>query len=159
MPMGHTRSIGGNQVNSTVVFHRSTLSSCLVTTRTIEPDDKCIILADDKRAILDSIEGFSQTTETTLFPDFDGFVYQRTQYRPYVPEGYERYRAAGYRASQSGDYKDAIPYFDEAINLDSTEADVYYLRGEAKYRLGQIEEAIPDFDKAIKLKDDDINLL
>ena len=78
------------------------------TTRTIEPDGKCIILADDKRAILDSIEGFSQTTETTLFPDFDGFVYQRTQYRPYVPEDYERYRAAGYRASQSGDYCDSL---------------------------------------------------
>ena len=30
MPTGHTHSIGGNQVNSTVVFHRSTLSSCLV---------------------------------------------------------------------------------------------------------------------------------
>ena len=127
------------------------------TTRTIEPDGKCIILADDKRAILDSIEGFSQTTETTLFPDFDGFVYQRTQYRPYVPEDYERYRAAGYRASQSGDYKDAIPYFDEALRLNPTEADVYYWRGESKYHLRKFEDAIPDFNKAIKLKDDDLN--
>ena len=126
-------------------------------TRTIEPDDECIIPADDKRAILDSIEGFSQTTETTLFPDFDGFVYQRTQYRPYIPEGYESYRAAGYRASQRGDYKDAIPHFDEAINLNSTEADVYYMRGEAKYHLGQTVAAIPDIDKAIDLKNDDID--
>ena len=37
--------------------------------RTIEPDEECIILEVNKRAIVDSIEGFSQTTETTLFPD------------------------------------------------------------------------------------------
>ena len=119
--------------------------------RIIEPNVECIILAEDKRAILDSIEGFLQTTETTLFPDFDGFVYQRTQYRSYIPEGYERSRAAGYKASQRGDHKEAISCFDEAILLDSTEADVYYLRGESKYYLGQTEEAIPDFDDAIKL--------
>ena len=125
--------------------------------RTIEPDMECIILEADKRAIRDSIEGFLQTTETTLFPDFDGFVYQRTQYRPYIPEGYESFRAAGYRASQRGDYKEAISYFDKAIHLGSTEADVYYMCGESKYYLGQTEEAILDFDKAIELEDDDIN--
>ena len=125
--------------------------------RTIEPHDECIILADDKRAILDSIEGFSQTTETTLFPDLDGFIYQRTQDRPYIPEGYERYRAAGYRASQRGDHKDAISHFDEAILLNSTEADVYYMRGESKYYLGQTDKAISDFDKAIELKENDMN--
>ena len=126
-------------------------------TRTIEPDDEYIIRADDKRTILDSIEGFSQTTETTLFPDFDGFVYQRTQYRPYVPGDYERYRAAGYRASQRGDHQKAISCFDEAIHLNSNEADVYCRRGESKSLLHQFEEAIDDFDKAIELKDDDLS--
>ena len=125
--------------------------------RTIEPDEECIILEIDKRAIVDSIEGFSQTTETTLFPDLDGFIYQRTQNRPYVPEDYEKHRAAGYRASQWGDHEEAISHFDEAILLNSTEADVFYLRGESKYYLNQFVEAIPDFDKAIELKDDDIN--
>lgn len=125
--------------------------------RTIEPDKECIIRETDKRVILDSIESFSQTIEATLFPDFDGFTQQRTQYRPYIPEGYESYRAAGYRSSQRGDYKDAISYFDEAINLDSTEADIHYLRGEAKYYLNQFSDAIPDFDKAIDLKKDDLN--
>lgn len=126
-------------------------------TRTIEPDTTCIIPADKKRAILDSIEGFLQTTETTLFPDFDGFVYQRTQYRPYIPEGYERARAAGYKASQRSDHEEAISYFEEVIRLGSTEADVYYTCGESKYVLGEIEEAISNFDQAIELKDDEIN--
>ena len=121
--------------------------------RTIEPNMECIIPADNKRAILDSIEGFSQTLETTLFPDFDGFVRQRTQDRPYVPEDYESYRAAGYRASRFGNHEDAISYFDEAILLNPTEADVYYWRGESKYHLKQLVEAIADFDEAIELED------
>ena len=125
--------------------------------RTVEPDEECIILEVNKRMIVDSIEGFSQSTETTLFPDFDGFVQQRTQDRPYVPEDYESYRAAGYRAYRWEDYEKAISYFDKIIPLSSTDADVYYWRGESKYCLGQYEEAIDDFDKAIKLKENDIN--
>ena len=125
--------------------------------RTIEPDRECIILKANKRMILDSIEGFSQTIETTLFPDFDGFIQQRTQDRPYVPEDYESYRAAGYRAYRWEDYEKAISYFDKIIRQDSTDADVYHWRGEAKHYLGQYEEAIDDFDKAIELKDDDMN--
>ena len=123
--------------------------------RTIAPDRDCIILEVNKRTILDSIEGFSQTTETTLFPDLDGFIYQRTQDRPYIPEGFESYRAAGYRAYRRGDYEEAISFFDEVIRLGSTEADVYYWRGGSKYSLKQYVEAIGDFDKAIELKDDD----
>ena len=107
--------------------------------------------------ILESIEGFTRTNEETLFPDFAGFIYRRTQNRPYVPEGYESYRAAGYRASQRGDYEDAISYFDDAINLDPTEADVHYRRGEARCYLHQYTEAISDFDTAIELKNDDLN--
>ena len=125
--------------------------------RTIEPNMECIIPADNKRAILDSIEGFSQTFETTLFPDFDGFVRQRTQDRPYVPEDYESYRAAGDRASQRGDYEEAIFCFDEAIQLNPVEADVYYWRGKAKYHLKQLVEAITDFDEAIELEDNNMN--
>ena len=125
--------------------------------RTIEPDSGCIIEAVTKRTILDSIEGFSQTTETTLFPDFAGFIQQRTQDRPYIPEDYERTRAAGFRSYRWGDYEAAIAYFDEVIRLDTTDADVYYWRGNSKLHLDQNKEAIDDFDKAIELKDNDMN--
>ena len=123
--------------------------------RTIEPDSGCIIEAVTKRTILDSIEGFSQTTETTLFPDFAGFIQQRTQDRPYIPEDYERTRAAGFRSYRWGGYEAAIAYFDEVIRLDTTDADVYYWRGNSKLHLDQNKEAIDDFDKAIELKDND----
>lgn len=126
-------------------------------TRIIEPDDKRIIHAVNKRVIVDSIEGFSQTTETTLFPDKDGFIQQNTQERLYIPKNYERYRAAGYRAYQRGDHEEAISCFNDAIRLDTTEANVYYWRGESKYHLGQFEDAILDFNNAIKSKNSDLN--
>ena len=125
--------------------------------RIIEPDDKCIISAEVKRMILDSMEGFSQITETTLFPDLDGFIQQRTQDRPYVPEDFERIRAAGYRGYRWEEYEQAISYFDEIIGLDPTDADVYYWRGDSKLHLDQHEEAIDDLNKAITLKDNDMN--
>ena len=127
------------------------------TARTIKPDEECIILKVNKRTIVDSIEGFSQTTETTLFPDFAGFVQQRTQDRPYIPEGYESHRAAGYRAYRWEDYETAISYFDEIIHLNSTDADVYHWRGISKQSLRRLAEAIDDHNKAIELKDDDID--
>ena len=105
MLTGNIHSIGGNRGNLTVVFHHSTLSSCLVVTELLKPDSGMhhpLQLTNEQFMLL--LQVFSQTTETTLFPDKDGFIQQRTQYRPYIPEGYESYRAAGYRASQNGDY-------------------------------------------------------
>lgn len=123
--------------------------------RTIEPDEERIILEVNKRTIVDSIEGFSQTTETTLFPDKEGFIQQRTQDRPYVPEDYESNRAAGYRAYRSEDYEKAISYFDKIIRLNSRDADVYHWRGVSKQSLSQLAEAIDDHNKAIELKEND----
>lgn len=73
-------------------------------TKTVEPDMECIIIASSKQEILNSMEDFSQTTEATLFPDFDGFVRQRTHDVPYdVPD----YKRIGYKAYQEGEYEKA----------------------------------------------------
>ena len=104
--------------------------------RIIKPDVECIIAADSKQNILDSLESFSQTTEATLFPDFEGFVYQRTQERPYnVPD----YKERGYRAYQNGQYEGAITYYNEAISRNPNDIDAYKLRGDAKHHLEQYE--------------------
>lgn len=114
--------------------------------RIIEPDEECIIAAGSKEKILASLEDFSQTTEATLFPDFEGFVYQRTQERPYnVPD----YKERGYRAYQNRRYEEAITLFDEAINGNPNDIEAYKLRGDAKIRLERYKEAIEDFDYAI----------
>ena len=46
---------------------------------------------------------------------------------------------------------------DEVIRLNSTDADVYHWRGEAKYYLERTVEAIDDYNKAIELKDNNMN--
>ncbi len=114
--------------------------------RIIEPDEECIIAAGSKKNILASLEDFSQTTEATLFPDFEGFVYQRTQERPYNVSDYKEH---GYRAYQNRQYEEAITYFDEAINRNPNDMEAYKLRGDAKIHLGRYIEAIEDFDDAI----------
>ena len=114
--------------------------------RIIEPDVECIITADSKQKILTSLEDFSQTTEATLFPDFEGFVYQRTQERPYDVPDYKEY---GYQAYQNRQYEKAITYCDEAINRNPSDIGAYKLRGDAKIRLERYAEAIADFDEAI----------
>lgn len=114
--------------------------------RKVEPDAECIIIADSKQAILNSLEDFSQTTEATLFPDFDGFVRQRSQNRTYSVPNYKR---SSDRAYQEGDYENAIAYCSQAINQNSNDIDIYKLRGDARVRLGRYESAIDDFDKVI----------
>lgn len=114
--------------------------------RIIEPDIECSIPAKSKKDILASLEDFSQMTEATLFPDFEGFVHQRTQGRRYnVPD----YKRRGIRASEDERYEEAIRDFDEAIHHNPNDTDIYILRGHAKHRIGHYSEAITDFDEAI----------
>ena len=113
--------------------------------RIIETDEACIIAADSKQRILASLEDFSQTTEATLFSDFDGFVYQRTQERPYNVN----YKEHGYRAYQNRQYEEAITCFDGAINRNPNDIEAYKLRGDVKIDIEQYREAIEDFDYVI----------
>lgn len=49
-------------------------------------------------------------------------------------------------------YKEAIKVFDEAINLNFKNANIYHNRGAAKSHLGWHADAIDDYNKAIDLK-------
>ena len=122
--------------------------------RIIEPDRECVIAEESKQEILASLEDFSQTTEATLFPDFDGFVRQRTHDRPYDIPVFD-YRDYGDRAYQRGRYEEAINYYNEAIPQEPEEASLYRSRGSAKLKLELYDEAISDFDEAILRNPDD----
>ena len=112
----------------------------------IKPNIECHIPAGSKEKILASLEDFSQMTEATLFPDFEGFVHQRTPGRRYnVPD----YKRRGVRAYEDERYEEAIRDFDEAIHHNPNDTDIYILRGHAKHRIEQYSEAIADFDEAI----------
>ena len=122
--------------------------------RIIEPDRECVIAAESKQEILASLEDFAQTTEATLFPDFDGFVRQWTHDRPYDIPAVD-YGEYGDRAYQKGRYEEAINYYNEAINEKPEEARLYRSRGAAKLKLKFYDEAISDFDEAITRYPDD----
>jgi tetratricopeptide (TPR) repeat protein len=57
----------------------------------------------------------------------------------------------GIYAAENKDYKQAIEYFTQAIELDPKDARFYNNRGDAKFQLKQHKEAIKDYDKVIEL--------
>ena len=58
----------------------------------------------------------------------------------------------GLKLFGSGQYNEAIQYFDKAISLNPNDALAYYNRGVVKGYLGQYSEEIQDYDKAISLE-------
>jgi tetratricopeptide (TPR) repeat protein len=63
----------------------------------------------------------------------------------------EKWITAGITANESRNYEEAKEYFSKAIELDSTNAIVYYNRGNAKYELSDYNGAITDYSKAIEI--------
>lgn len=59
----------------------------------------------------------------------------------------------GVQAAESGDLKQAIVYFDQAIDLIPERASGYNNRAQALRLLGQNEGAMQDLDRAINLKE------
>ena len=61
----------------------------------------------------------------------------------------EEYYEEGINYHEEGKYKEAVEYFDKAIELDNTQLKYYNARGISKNSLEEYEEAIKDYDKAI----------
>ncbi|MDR2905285.1 MAG: tetratricopeptide repeat protein [Helicobacteraceae bacterium] len=58
----------------------------------------------------------------------------------------------GNEAIKDKDYQTAISDYTKAIQIDPNNADAYYFRGFAYYKIfGDLDKAIPDFTKAIKI--------
>lgn len=55
----------------------------------------------------------------------------------------------GNTSSREGEYKIAIKHYSKAIELDSTFAEAYFLRGTARLNEFQFDEAISDFNKSL----------
>ena len=62
-----------------------------------------------------------------------------------------RYLNLGVEKAISGDYAEAIYYFNEAIEISPQYDDAYYNRGVIRSRLGDYVGAIADFDEAIEI--------
>lgn len=60
----------------------------------------------------------------------------------------------GYAHYESQNYEEALKVFDKAAELDSQNAQIYYLRGATKSLLDKNEEAIKDLTTALELEID-----
>jgi len=117
----------------------------------IEPSSECIIDGVYKEKIRSELERFSNISEDTLFPDFDGFARLHTHNVPHTISNYKKIADEAY---QRGDYPRAIANYKEAIRLNPDDEWLYYMRGNANLGQGQYDEAITDYDEAIQLLPD-----
>ena len=120
----------------------------------IKPDAQCVIAADNKQEILESLRSFSHISDMTLFPDFDGFVRRRSHDIPYPQLSASEYFERGHRAFQRGEFQTAIDDYTQAIALQPDSANAYYNRGIAYENIGEYELAIDDYTRAIEIEPD-----
>ncbi len=110
-----------------------------------------IIDADYKEDIRRELKRFSNISEDTLFPDFEGFSRLHAHNVPYAIPNYSEIADEAY---QRDDYPKAIANYKEAIRLDPDDEWLFYMKGKAYLSQGQYNEAITDFDEAIQLLPD-----
>ena len=120
----------------------------------IEPDERCIIRANDKQDIRTALQQGANITEAILFPDFDGFARLRSHQIPYAHLVLLNIDAD--QAFQRREYAEAIVDYDVVISLDP-DAEAYYNRGFAKYYLNRLEDAREDLQEALDLASEGTN--
>ncbi|MEX2560240.1 MAG: tetratricopeptide repeat protein, partial [Pirellulales bacterium] len=67
------------------------------------------------------------------------------------PDSRGAYRFRAGLLDRMDEHERAIADYDKLIELDPDQAELYDLRGSARFKLGRIEPSITDFDKAIEL--------
>lgn len=117
----------------------------------IEADAEWIIRESSKQSILTSLQLISGITESTLFPDFDGFARLRSHHVPYTQLSASDYTERGSRAHQRNEYETALADYNMAIQLDPSYTQAYFNRGIVTIDLEQYPDALANFDKVIAL--------
>ena len=113
--------------------------------------EKKIIKNSDKKNIMAYLRDKLSITEQRLFSDFAGFAMANAHNKEYTEYGADDYFSLGLTHHQRGEYKEAIEYYDQAIEINNQHAKAYNNRGIIKAELGKHKEAIQDYDKAIKI--------
>ena len=122
---------------------------------TIEIVGECIIPKDRKQYLLASLQKSLGITESTLFPDFEGFARQRAHDKIYTPSDVRDYILHYSMARLNNRIDDAIAYCTEGISLKPRNrhlAILYFLRAQAYTQKGKFDLAIKDYNKAIELE-------
>ncbi len=121
----------------------------------IEIVGECIIPKDSKQDLLISLQKSLGITESTLFPDFEGFARQRAHNKIYTPSDARDYIHHYVTALFNNRIDDAIAYCTEGISLKPRNrhlAILYSCRAEAYTRKGKFDFAIEDYNNSIELE-------
>ncbi|MHC1708100.1 MAG: tetratricopeptide repeat protein [Bacteroidales bacterium] len=60
----------------------------------------------------------------------------------------------GIKDFYNGKYIEAIVLFENILEHDTTQADIYFFRGSARFNIQEVDKAMADFNKAILIKPD-----
>jgi flagellar motor switch protein FliG len=113
----------------------------LATIKQLEADGKVYIREKPKTDVL---EGFdAEESEGVETADSAGF---------------EQYYNAGVQFYDTGNYTDALSYFEYCVQLDQSQPALYQYLGNSYYALGRAQEAVGAFEKALELNPDDEQL-
>ena len=124
----------------------------------IDADKECFIEGGGKDKILTDLQRTTGYTEERLFPDFEGFAWVNRQAATYTATTFQAYKDLGQYAYEKKQYKNAIDYFTQALDIEPNNAELYYIRGMVYLSNEENENAFKDFDKAIDLKFDSAEL-
>ena len=120
----------------------------------IEAEAECVIDKDNKQEILISLEQISGITESSIYPDFDGFARLHAHNKKRIEPDAQTYLQRGTEAHQKGNWDVAIEYYTEFIRLEPTDTSTvsiaYYSRGVAYGEKGEVDRAIEDYTLALE---------
>ena len=120
----------------------------------IEAEAECVIDKDNKQEILISLEQISGITESSIYPDFDGFARLHAHNKKRIEPDAQTYLQRGTEAHQKGNWDVAIEYYTEVIRLEPTDTSTvsiaYYSRGVAYGEKGEVDRAIEDYTLALE---------
>ena len=130
------------QLNNRIPSQQSVF---LLGDKQVHPNKACIIVANCKEKILNSLEKHSNITEETLFPDFEGFARQHGHDKTYR---FPDYATLANRAFQRSEFDEALLNLNEVINLESKDPWHLYRRAHVKYWLGSNNRNLDYFNEA-----------
>lgn len=123
----------------------------------IEAEAEIVIDEDSKQEILISLDRISGITESSIFPDFDGFARLHAHNKKHSEPDVRYYLQRGTEAHQSGNWDVAIEYYTEFIRLEPTDISTvsvaHFNRGVVYGEKGEVDRAIEDYTRALEFND------
>ena len=133
----------------------------------IEAADECIISRGAKQDLLKALDKLAGLTETTIYPDSDGFARLHVQNNPDFEPNPQGYLQRGIEVHQKGEREEAITYYTTVISSppdDGAQPSDNDILSWARYHRGTaymsedssesaVDLAIEDFTEAIQLKE------